>query len=320
MIQRFFVLILLLSGASAPGCAMQVSNDGPTDDDARARDDASSSEASRDDATPVVITEDSGRTLDSSPTLDAPHADDASESDVGLDTSTPDDASTGDPCPDWRCTTGCADIVPFPGSFDASSAEAIASGYYIGTEKRYAFLRRHIVLVVQYAACEVKRRFSGTAPLALQDMSQADGKTPGTDVGSPRHPTTTHTGSDIDISYYQTDGANDVQIICGDGSDTNANGVAGRYNDGYFCTTNKNIVDWGREVWFFAKLAETPRARVFGIDQTLPDHFTTGADELRTKGDVDAATFARMTTLGYGAAGGWQFHHHHSHMSYLLPK
>jgi hypothetical protein len=210
--------------------------------------------------------------------------------------------------------------VAMPGSFDPASAQAKKDGYYIGTLKKYAYLRKHVTLAIAWSACEVARRHPGTTPLAIQDMSQADGKTPGTDVGAPRHPTTTHTGSDVDISYYQTDGANDVQIVCGDGSDTNANGRPGKYNDGYFCTTETNIVDWTREVWFFAKMADTPLMRVFGIDQTMPAKFTAGADALLKSGAIDAAVKERMTILGYGASGGWQYHHHHTHMSYNLPK
>jgi hypothetical protein len=238
-------------------------------------------------------------------------------SDAAVDSAT-DSAPTGT-CPDWHCSTGCADIVAMPGSFDPASAQAKKDGYYIGTLKKYAYLRKHITLVIAWSACEVARRHPGTMPLAIQDMTQVDGKTPGTDVGSPRHPTTTHTGSDVDISYYQTDGDNDVQIVCGDGSDTNSNGRPGKYNDGYFCTTEKNIVDWAREVWFFAKMADTTRVRVFGIDQTMPAKFTSGADALYKAGDISAGVKSRMTILGYGSSGGWQFHHHHTHMSYSLP-
>ena len=253
---------------------------------------------------------------DSNTSRDAPATD--TQADGSSDA--PIDSAPTSTCPDWHCTTGCADLVAMPGSFDPASAQAKKDGYYIGTLKKYSYLRKHITLAIAWSACEVMRRSPGTAPLAIQDMSQVDGKTPGTDVGAPRHPTTTHTGSDVDISYYQTDGDNDIQIVCGDGSDTNGNGTPGRYNDGYFCTTDKNIVDWDREVWFFAKMADTPLVRVFGIDQTMPAKFTSGADALQKSGAIDAAVKGRMTILGYGASGGWQFHHHHTHMSYSLPK
>lgn len=228
--------------------------------------------------------------------------------------------ATTSTCPSWVCTgANCTDIIQMPGSFDASSAQAIADGYYIATEPRYSFLRRDLTMLLRYAACEVAVRFPGGRPIGLSDLSQADGRTPGTDAGAPRHPTTTHTGSDMDLAYYQTDGANEPQIICGDGTDRNGNGSPGRYNDGSFCTTETNIIDWPREAYWFAKLSVTPLVRVFGIDQTLFDDFTRELGALHTSGVMSDAEFARASILGYGAAGGWQYHHHHSHMSYSYP-
>ena len=311
-----------LSASLLVGCALQVGADGLQGDDASAApdDDAADASPPRDSAGAG----DSARGDSHAPPVDAPRetaSGDAPRADAGpADVASPDDAPATSGCPDWRCTTaGCTDLVAFPGSYDPASAEARAAGYYLATDPRYTYLRRDLGLVVRHAACEVAARFPGTAPLGLQDMSQVDGMTPGTDVGAPRHPTTTHKGSDIDISYYQTDGDNDVQIICGDGSDTNGNGTPGRFNDGYFCTVDTNIVDWDREVWLFAKLADTPLVRVFGVDQTLPGHFTSGADDLLSKGLIDGPTHDRMSILGYGASGGWQFHHHHTHMSYKRP-
>jgi hypothetical protein len=206
-----------------------------------------------------------------------------------------------------------------PGSDDPTSAQAQADGYYLASPAQYSYLRRDLTMLLQYAACEVAARFPGTTPLGLSDLSQQDGLTPGSDVGSPRHPTTTHRGNDIDVAYYQTDNQNDPQIICGDGSDNNNNGQPGTYNDGYFCTTETNIVDWPRELWWFAKLADSPLVRVFGIDQTLADDFEMGLMDLEARGEITADAAQRALILGYGAAGGWQFHHHHSHMSFVLP-
>jgi hypothetical protein len=136
-------------------------------------------------------------------------------------------------------------------------------------------------------------------------------------VGSPRHPTTTHVrGNDVDVAYYQTDGASNYQIICGPGTDTNGNGSGGTYNDGQFCTTNSNVVDIPRQTWFLAKLAESPSFRVVGIDQTLVTAIRAEALRLYNAGDIGAAQYRRITDgLGYGSAGGWQYHHHHIHLS-----
>jgi hypothetical protein len=223
-------------------------------------------------------------------------------------------------CPAWQCAGAtCTDLIAMPGSDNPASATAIADGYYLASPARYSFLRRDLAMLIEYAACEVAARFPGTNPLGLSDLSQADGFTPGTDVGSPRHPTSTHRGSDFDVAYYQTDADNDPQIICGDGSDNNWNGQAGTYNDGYFCTTEQNIIDWDRQLWWFAKLAESPLVRVFGIDSTLADDFEMGIMDLEASGLITADVASRALSLGYGANGGWQFHHHHSHMSFVLP-
>ncbi|MDQ3036884.1 MAG: hypothetical protein M3Y87_31110 [Myxococcota bacterium] len=223
----------------------------------------------------------------------------------------------GTTCPDWRCTgTDCAALVMLPGSTDPASAESIRRGYYVDTRTRYTWLRRDLVLLLQHATCEVARRFPGTAPLGIQDLSQMDGLTPGSDVGDLRHPSTTHRGNDLDLSYYQTDGDNDSHIVCGDGSDTNYNGRAGRYNDGYFCTTERNIVDWPREAYFFAMLGTSPLVRIFGVDTTFVDDLRTELDAQLARGWISAEQHERANDLGWGSAGGWQFHHHHSHMSF----
>lgn len=222
-------------------------------------------------------------------------------------------------CPTWRCDAGCTDLIRMPGSFDPNSAEAREAGYYLASRPEYSYLRRDLTYLVQHAACEVLRRYPGTAPIGLADLSQADGMVPGADRGSPRHPESTHRGDDLDIAYYQTDGTNDPQIICGDGSDTNANGRPGTHNDGYFCTTEENIVDWPRQAYWFAKLAATPLVRVFGIDETLADDFERELGALRDAGAISATEFSRASRLGYGADGGWPFHHHHTHNSYSRP-
>jgi hypothetical protein len=223
-------------------------------------------------------------------------------------------------CPAWECRgEDCTELIQLPGSTDPDDAISRELGYYVDTRERYTYLRRDLVMLLQHATCEVARRFPGTAPLGIQDLSQADGLTPGTDIGDPRHPTSTHRGSDLDLSYYQTDGDNDAHIVCGDGSDTNGNGRRGTFNDGYFCTTEENIVDWEREAYFFAMLGTSPLVRVFGVDTTFVDDLEDELDRQRALGWITTDQHARASDLGSGASGGWQFHHHHSHMSFSRP-
>jgi len=227
-------------------------------------------------------------------------------------------------CPTWMCTgPTCSDIIAMPGSTSATTTEAMLDGYYVSHEPRYSFLRRDLTMLVQYAACEVANRYPGTRPLATGDLTQADGMTPGSDTGDLRHPAGTHTGGDMDLAYYQNDSdpnlRNDLQIICGDGTDTNYNGRPGVYNDGYFCTTDMNIVDWPRQAYFFAMMASTPLVRVFGVDETIADDFEREINALYTAGEITSAQATQALYLGYGADGGWAFHHHHTHMSFDWP-
>lgn len=207
-----------------------------------------------------------------------------------------------------------------PGSHDPASPQARADGYYLGSEARYSYLRRDLTLLVRHAACEVMQHFPGTTPLGLSDLSQADGLTPGMDMGRARHPESTHRGNDLDVAYFQTDGANNPQIICGDGSDRNGNGSPGRFNNGYYCTTDDNIVDLEREAYFLAMMSRSDLVRVFGVDWKLPMSLQRSIGALRSSGAITAAEAARAQRLGYCRSAecpsGWSFHHHHTHLSY----
>ncbi len=221
---------------------------------------------------------------------------------------------------DRDCLTNCRDLVQLSASATKSSTQAKSDGYYRVSPTKYVWARRDLLGLIKYGVKAVQARFpaSMSDAVGISDLCQADGKTPGTDVGSPRHPTTTHVrGKDGDIAYFQSDAdGSQYEIICGDGTDTNGNGVAGRYNDGYFCTTNDNVVDVPRQVWFMAKLAESPYYRVIGIDQTLAKPFTDEAQRLLDNKEITGGQFRRLTDgLGYGAEGGWQFHQHHFHVS-----
>ena len=106
-------------------------------------------------------------------------------------------------------------------------------------------------------------------------------------------------------------------MTCGDGSDNNYNGQSGKYNDGYFCTTKDNIVDWDRQIWFLAKLFETNKARVFGVDEMLIDDLGKKLQSYYDKGEISKTVYDHFNQrLGWGNAGGWAFHHHHLHLSF----
>jgi hypothetical protein len=251
------------------------------------------------------------------------------DSGVGIDLGdlVGDDASSQDgepeienPCGDWKCTgPDCGKLVAMPGPHaPASKDEGEKYGYVLISGKEYHWVRKDLGQLLAWAICQVRVKFDVT-PLAVADMSQQDGKTPGVDKGRPRHPTSTHVnGRDIDVAYYQTDGANNYQIICGDGSDENGNGQMGQYNDGYFCTTSENIVDWGPQVWFLAKLIESNKARVFGVDQMLVKDMGAKLKEFYDNGEISHDLYMKFNNqIAWGASGGWQFHHHHIHLSFV---
>ncbi len=223
-----------------------------------------------------------------------------------------------DGCGDWQCDLGaaCDEIVAFPGPSEPTDPDAVALGYFIDTHRDYAFLRRDLVMLTQWATCQMRERFPGIAPLGLADLTQANGRIPGTDVGDARHPDGTHDGSDLDIAYYQTDGVNDAQIICGDGSDRNENGTRGQFNDGRFCTTEQNIVDLEQQVYFMALMAYHGGWRIVGVDTTVADDIEREVDRLWSLDIISGTVRDRLGSLGYGSAGGWAFHHHHIHVSY----
>lgn len=214
----------------------------------------------------------------------------------------PGEPEDGGDCPPWPCDgAGCDEIVPVPGSTDPASADAAQRGYYLESSPEYRFLRRDALMILQWATCEMAARHPGAPPLAFLDLTTEDGTTPGCENGPDgcRHPGGTHQGTDADTAYYQTDGDNDGEIVCGDGTDDNANGQPGRFNDGYFCTTEDNVVDVALEIELIELLDSTSRLRVIGVDETL-------ADDLAPSGAV----------LGYGSEGGWAYHHHHTHASF----
>jgi len=212
-------------------------------------------------------------------------------------------SDAGGPCGTWTCSgNDCLDLVQMPGSDDPASAQALADGYFIATESRYAYIRKDLSMLLAWATCRMKEQYPDIAPLGLYDMSQADGETPGTDEGQPRHPPTTFTqGTEFATAYYQTDGDNGMQNICGDGSDESTCGTAGTYNDGFHCTTNDTIVDVPKQASFLKLLAEHPDFKVVGVEESV-------GPALATSGEA----------VAYGV--GWVCMHLFASWAYALPE
>ncbi|MDI1443859.1 PPC domain-containing protein [Polyangium sp. 6x1] len=210
---------------------------------------------------------------------------------------------------DGRGSSGSG-LIPFP---FPDPSDSLGNAYNFASYSNYRFARRELVMLVRHALAETREAFPGTKPLSLIDICQMDGVTPGYDIGDPRHPQSTHDqGGNIDIAYFQTDGANDAEIVCNDGAS---------HADGY-CTSaaaKKHIVDLPRQAFFMAKLFASSRTRVIGTDTVLAPLIRGAAQALAAlpAGDRRKISQSELSAfsnrLAYGS--GWPYHHHHIHLS-----
>jgi len=193
---------------------------------------------------------------------------------------------------------------PFPRGDDPY----VPSGYTLESYSSYRWLRRELIMLVRHAIHEVQQKFPHTTAVGLLDMGDKFAVTPGFDVGDPRHPESTHDqGGNVDIAYYQTDGSNDGQIVCGARENMN--------NDGYFCTsTEGTILDVARTAYFIAVLNLHPRLRVIGVDALLAPLIQAEAKRQRDAGDISAGQYSKLVA-NMASGEGWPFHHHHMHVS-----
>ncbi|WP_437951485.1 hypothetical protein WME98_12130 [Sorangium sp. So ce296] len=206
---------------------------------------------------------------------------------------------------------GGGGLLPFP--FPDPDDSVVGGGYVWETFSNYRFARRELIMLVRDALAETLRAFPGTAPLSLIDVCQMNGVTPGYDVDDPRHPESTHDqGGNIDIAYFQTDGSNDGEIICGDGS---------KHEDGYCSSAakRKHIVDLERQAFFMARLFRSARTRVVGVDKIIAPFLSKTAEKLNALPNSDPRKITNgelasfSDRMAYGE--GWPYHHHHIHLS-----
>lgn len=190
----------------------------------------------------------------------------------------------------------CNQILMFPQTLGAGS------GYYVSHSTHWSFLRREVIYLVRDAARLTAAAFPGTNPLALMDMSERDGSTPGTSSQNLRHPRGTHiNGNDLDIAYYQTDGTNNGQVVC--------------QHDTFFCTAKPQVLDAPRTAFFMAQLLRSPYTRVIGVDPKIFEELLPAASKLIADGRLLPEDLERFKTkVAYGK--GWPFHHHHLHFSW----
>jgi len=207
-----------------------------------------------------------------------------------------------------RGYNGAATGIVYHFPFARKDDPYVPDGYMLESYSSYRWLRRELIMLVRHAIHEVQQKFPRTGPLGLLDMGDKFAVTPGFDVGDPRHPESTHDqGGNIDIAYYQTDGENNGQIVCGANENLN--------NDGYYCTsTAGNVLDVQRTAYFIAVLNLHPRLRVIGIDTMLAPLIQAEAKKQRDAGDITAKQYSDLVA-NMASGDGWPFHHHHMHVS-----
>ena len=209
---------------------------------------------------------------------------------------------------------GALRLMQFP--YPDPEDQLVEDGYRFDSYSNYRWARRELVMLVRFAIAETRSRFPGTKPIGLGDMCQRDGLTPGHDLGQPRHPETTHDqGASIDIAYYTTlsqDGTleyNPVRIICDADQGT---------NDGSYCSAGAaetHVVDLPRQAYFMAKLFQSPRLRVIGVDRVIAPLLLAEAERQRDLGWIsESLLLAFKNQLAFGE--GWPFQHHSIHVSF----
>jgi len=191
----------------------------------------------------------------------------------------------------------CNRIMQFP---QANNEE---EGYLVSHWPAYSNLRREVTYLVRYAAAATLAAYPGTKPLGLLDMSEDDGDTPGRMVDQLRHPEGTHVqGNDIDIAYFQTGDDNLGRSVCPE--------------DGYFCTSEPDILDAERTVYFMSRLAESPYLRVIGVDPMIASALQDAADQMHDDGKINSAARSYFFNGAMAYGEGWPFHQHHMHFSW----
>ena len=219
--------------------------------------------------------------------------------------------------PPRACTARCDELVLIPAAGAGYVDIRLEDEQTVETSTSY--LRRDVMMLVQYAAAKVACKAEGWKTgngglIALSDMSEWNGATPGTSRGSPRHPRGTHVGGhDIDIAYFQR-GTLDNQLrpIC---RHRDAAGL-----DQHRCLASPVHLDAYRTALFIGAILEESKVRAIGVDGRVARPILRALDELCTSGWIEAVACRpdriRFETSDDGR-GWFRGHHNHLHVSLL---
>ena len=167
----------------------------------------------------------------------------------------------------------------------------------------------------------------GNSVLSLGDMSEADGRIPGSAEGDPGHPAASHErGYDMDIGYYQLGQPNNrLREVC---PHTNPDG-----SEAYHCTGAPTTLDIWRTTLFMGRLMDSPQYLSVGVDGQVAPFVREAAGKLCAAGVLEATSKAcsanglergPQNSLGRGFSydltaanevGWFYFHLHHMHLS-----
>ena len=206
----------------------------------------------------------------------------------------------------------CAELIQFSPAIGDGWADYPANDPETEENQVYSYIRRDLMQLVQYATAKVACKtadweYGNFEPLALGDMSEADGSTPALlTLGVYFHPPGTHEdGRDIDTAYYQIfSDDNRLRPIC--------------LSYDSHCVETPYALDVWRTALYIAYLAEHPVLRVIGVDGQAGLILEGALDTLVATGWIDAE-LRNSIPLAYEVEDtglGWfRYHHHHNHVS-----
>lgn len=277
---------------------------------------ANGSSSPSEDPEPSATSPEKGEGATPSPSSPAPTPNGATEPgrDGGL-------GADGGECalPARDCTEGateCGKIVPFEPVKGPGYDNYPLNGETAQNQYR-SFARKDLVMLVKwvtaFVACKAKPGTGNGAPLGLGDMSEANGAIPGTSIGSPGHPSGTHTnGFDMDIAYYQARGTNNnLRPVC-------PYLEGGR--DAYHCVGAPDNLDVHKTALALGAFYESERVRIIGVDGQVGPLVQAELTKICAEGTLSEKACSRaksgITFETTDQGRGWYlFHHHHFHVS-----
>ena len=211
--------------------------------------------------------------------------------------------------PPRRCTQGTDCLKQ-----EAMLPRTGGDGFKVYTLSQWSYLRRDTFVLVKYAAAATACALPGSWPISMADGSASDGTTPKDSKGNYRHPPGSHAnGVDIDVAYYQTGTKDhDPRPVC---DETNSAGVKVNH-----CTETPDTLDLTRSTFFLAKMFESGRIRVAGVDGMIGPLMMIEADKLYKSQMVSGRSLRtlkkRLRWEITNTGQGWYLsHHHHVHVS-----